>query len=444
MKQVLYTLLFLFANNLSFPQSRMTPESAAADILNNLNNKDFKKVSVLFDENIAAKLNDVKLGQVYASLLEKFGSLKNSSVLPSTRELDGSIIVDQLCGFENMSLICRIKFNDLNKISALQFVPPGQKVSYKTPDYAKPDSIIEREIEIISGEYKLPGILTLPKKGNKFPVVILVHGSGPNSKDESIGPNKIFKDLAYGLSSLGIAVIRYDKRTLVYGAQMMELQDKLTVKEETTDDAKAAIQFAKTIKEIDSEKIFVCGHSLGGMLAPKIAEESPEIAGAIIMAGNARPLPELIIDQTNYLLHLDEFTADDEKKLGEVKKQCVLAMNKNLTLQTSTEILPLQTPAAYWKYLQNYNQILVASKIETPLLILQGQRDYQVTLKEFEIWKETLVNKKNTSFHLYEKLNHLFIEGPGKISTPKEYEEQGNVAHYVINDIAAFVLENKK
>ncbi len=444
MKQVIYTLLFLFANNLSFAQSRMTPEGAAAEILNNLNNKEFKKVTELFDENIAAKLNDIKLGQVYASLLEKFGSFKNSSVLPSRRELDGSIIVDQLCEFENMSLICRIKFNGLNKISALQFVPPSPKLSYKIPQYAKPDSIIEKEIEITSGEYKLPGILTIPKKGNKFPVVILVHGSGPNNKDESIGPNKIFKDLAYGLSSLGIAVIRYDKRTLVYGSQMMDLQDKLTVKEETTDDAKAAIQFAKTIKEIDSKKIFVCGHSLGGMLAPRIAEESPEIAGAIIMAGNARPLPELIIDQTNYLLHLDEFTADDQKKLEEVTKQCQLAMNKNLTLQTSTEILPLQTPAAYWQYLQNYNQTLVASKISAPLFIIQGKRDYQVTTKEFEIWKDALVNKKNTSFHLYEKLNHLFIEGPGEISTPSDYEEQGNVAQYVIDDISAFVFKNKK
>lgn len=444
MKNILTILLFIIFISKIDAQSRMTPEGAAAEILNNLNNKEFKKVTELFDDNLASKISEEKLSQIYASLLDKFGAFKNSTSSLSRRQMDGSILVDQLCDFENMKLIFRIKFNELNKISGLQFLPSPSKLSYKIPDYAKQDSIIEKDITISSGQYQLPGTLTIPKVGTQFPIVILVHGSGPNDRDESIGPNKIFKDLAYGLSAQGIAVLRYDKRTLVYSEQMKLIQDKLTVEEETTIDVKAAIAFAKNIKEIDPKKIFIIGHSLGGMLTPKIASENPEIAGAIIMAGNARPLPDLVIDQTNYLLHMDEFTADDQKNLDVVKKQCELAKSKLLSAKTSTDSLPLQTPAAYWLNLQSYNQTAVASKIKTPLFIFQGKRDYQVTTKEFDLWKIALKGKSNVRFQLYDKLNHLFFEGTGELSTPKEYEEQHNVASYVIDDIAEFIFIKKK
>lgn len=399
MKNVLTILFLIISLTQTDAQNRMTPEIAAVEILNNLNNKEFKKITELFDDIIASKINEEKLSHIYASLIDKFGVFKNNTLSPSRRQMDGSIIVDQLCEFENMKLIFRIKFNEMNKISGLQFLPPPSKLSYKIPVYAKQDSIIEKDINISSGEYQLPGTLTLPNVGNHFPIVILVHGSGPNDRDESIGPNKIFKDLAYGLSAQGIAVLRYDKRTFVYSEQMKLIQDKLTVEEETTIDVKAAIAFAKSVKEIDPKKIFIIGHSLGGMLTPKIALENPEIAGAIIMAGNARPLPELVIDQTNYLLHMDEFTADDQKNLDVVIKQCELAKSKLINANTPTDLLPLQTPAAYWMNLQKYNQTAVASKIKTPLFILQGKRDYQVTTKEYDLWKIALKKKAMLDFN---------------------------------------------
>ncbi len=444
MKNVLTIFFLIISLTQTDAQNRMTPEIAAVEILNNLNNKEFKKITELFDDIIASKINEEKLSHIYASLIDKFGVFKNNTLSPSRRQMDGSIIVDQLCEFENMKLIFRIKFNEMNKISGLQFLPPPSKLSYKIPVYAKQDSIIEKDINISSGEYQLPGTLTLPNVGNHFPIVILVHGSGPNDRDESIGPNKIFKDLAYGLSAQGIAVLRYDKRTFVYSEQMKLIQDKLTVEEETTIDVKAAIAFAKSVKEIDPKKIFIIGHSLGGMLTPKIALENPEIAGAIIMAGNARPLPELVIDQTNYLLHMDEFTADDQKNLDVVIKQCELAKSKLINANTPTDLLPLQTPAAYWMNLQKYNQTAVASKIKTPLFILQGKRDYQVTTKEYDLWKIALKKKSNVRFQLYDKLNHLFFEDLGDVSSPKEYEEQHNVAAYVIDDITEFILSKNK
>ncbi len=92
----------------------------------------------------------------------------------------------------------------------------------------------------------------------------------------------------------------------------------------------------------------------------------------------------------------------------------------------------------YWLYLCNYNQVEEAKKITVPILILQGERDYQVTMKDFQIWKQELKEKRNVSFRSYPKLNHLFLEGEGK-SFPGEYQYAGNIPEYVIEDISVWI-----
>jgi uncharacterized protein len=438
MKNIIQFLFILIPASV-FSQSLLTPEKAAENILQELNNKEYSKITPLFDQIIAAKMNDVQLGQTYESILQKVGAFQKSETSPSERKMDGSIVVDQLCSFENTNLIFRIKFNEQNKISGFQFLPTQPKAQYKVPSYAKPDEITEQEVKVGTGKFILPGILTLPKTGNNFPLVILVHGSGPNDMDETIGPNKIFKDLALGLASKGIAVLRYDKRTLTYGSQMMEIQETITVKEETTDDVKAAIQLSKTIKSINPKQIFIAGHSLGAMLAPRIAQENSGLAGIILLAGNARPMEDLIPEQMDYILRLDDFTAEDEKKMDEINKQTALVKSGKLNSQTSMNDLPLQLPASYWIDLNKYNQLKVASELKLPIMIMQGKRDYQVTEKEYNLWKQSLSKNKNVTFHLYDKLNHVFIEGPGVISNPKEYDIPGNVPEYVIDDLFSFI-----
>lgn len=118
--------------------------------------------------------------------------------------------------------------------------------------------------------YKLPGRFTFPKEGKNFPIVILVHGSGPHDMDETIGPNKPFKDLAEGLASKGVATLRYYKRTKRYPNEVMK-EPEINIYNEVVDDALEAIKLAAAHDKLDEKKLFVLGHSLGGMLAPKIA-----------------------------------------------------------------------------------------------------------------------------------------------------------------------------
>ena len=224
--------------------------------------------------------------------------------------------------------------------------------------------------------------MTLPKGAGPFPAVVLVHGSGPNDRDETIGPNKPFKDIAQGLASQGIAVLRYDKRTKVYPQEMAQLKN-LTVKEEAIDDAAAAVEFLRGQPQIDPKKIFVVGHSLGGYLAPRIAQADSNIAGMIIMAGATRPLEDLMLEQTRYIFESDgSMSAQDQLQISQLQQQVDAV--KALTGQSSSGDAVLGAPASYWIDLKNYRPADLARGLTMPLLIVQGERDYQVTMQDFQ------------------------------------------------------------
>ena len=143
---------------------------------------------------------------------------------------------------------------------------------------------------------------------------MLVHGSGPNDRDETILANKPFRDLAWGLASKGIAVLRYEKRTKEHSAKLMaDGIVNFTVKEETTDDALSAAAQLRVTDGIDPKRIFVLGHSLGGTLAPRIGQADPHLAGLIILAGATRPLEDLMVEQTRYLLSLHGQPSEEEQ-----------------------------------------------------------------------------------------------------------------------------------
>ncbi len=433
-KQIIFTLLLLvcFLNLLSQPAKDIIEISE--QILLNLEDNKFKKIVKHFDNNLSEKLPSEDLENLWNDLNKQLGVFKKSSNI-RTKLTQKYQIVFTTCIFEKMSIDMKLIFDSEGLVTGFFFVPSKSSAAYKDPEYIKFDSIIERKIQIKTGEYILPGAVTLPNHGNKFPVVILVHGSGPNDRDESIGPNKPFRDLALGLASNGIGVIRYDKRTKVYATEMAKYVDSITVMQETIEDALSAIHKAKNMSEIDTGKIYLLGHSLGGMLAPRIAKLYPNLAGIIIMAGNARPLEDLILEQMNYILSLDEISEDDKQELNKIEIQVKNVKSMDSSKQVASSKLPLNISYNYWMDLKNYDQTDIAKNLKNKILILQGERDYQVTMDDYKIWQEELSDNESVRFISYPKLNHLFMEGEGN-STPAEYEKQKNIPDYVIYDIA--------
>jgi uncharacterized protein len=313
--------------------------------------------------------------------------------------------------------------------------------AYHEPSYApQSEEFLEKEIIVKTDSFALKGIFTYPKNQKNSPIVVFVHGSGPSDRDESIGigPNKVFRDLALGLVANGIASVRYDKRTKVYPTKMN--LKTITVREETIDDALSAIALAKTLPNISPEKIFLLGHSLGGMLAPRIAQEKIGLAGILMLAAPARPFEDLVYEQVVYSLKLD----------GSLSKQDSISMKMYENLFQKVKVLNvtepiLGLPAIYWNDLNQNPQVIAAQKLSIPMMILQGESDFQVSMTDYNLWQKALKGKQNIEFRSYPTLNHLFMKSISELgkACTQEYQIPQNVSEKVILDIVKFCKTQK-
>lgn len=411
--------------------------AAANKLAEQLTTGEFDKVPESFNLTMKLLLSTAQLRAAWDGTTSVYGKFERIGESRAV-SVDTYVIVFVTLEFARGKLDTKVAFDQNNRVTGLFFVPHG---NYQTPDYVAVEKLSEIEVQIGKGFFPLSGTLTLPKGDGPFPSVVLVHGSGPNDRDEAVGPNKPFRDLAHGLASQGIAVLRYEKRTRQYGLAMAVLSSSITVKGETIDDAVAAVDLLAAREKIDPKRIFVLGHSLGGYLLPRIIAAQPKIAGGVSLAGSTRPMEDLILEQTRYLLSLDgPPNADLEKQVQQLEQQIAKVKSPDLDAKTMGSELPLGVPASYWLDLRDYDPAAAAKELKVPLLILQGERDYQVTLADFARWKEALADNPNAKLITYPQLNHLFMPGKGK-STPVEYLTPGNVDEHVVRDISEWVLK---
>ncbi|HET6245052.1 MAG: alpha/beta hydrolase [Bacteroidetes bacterium] len=450
MKGLLSSILFLFICANTFAQDSLVYKSIAQEFIKLLVEKQYDQASLLFDFKSSQKYNPVYLKKTWLGIQSQTGEFLIASEFNSKKNADGNSVLIT-CEFQFITLNIKTSFDKQNKISLIEFLPAKTLSSsisdYNPPPYVKKRRIKEEEIYFKTDVFLIPGVYTRPKCKRKTPLVILVHDFGPLDRDATLGSNKIFMDLALGLASKGIAVIRYDKRSFVYAARMIERYgENITIMEETISDVISAVNLAKTLKRVDSEKIYVLGHGIGGMVSPRIASMKQDLAGIIIMAGNARPLEDMLLEQSRYLSEISVsqggLTDAEKIQLYQLEDQIMAVKNPNLNSNTPASELPMNLSSSYWIDMNNYNQISAAKNASIPMLFLQGQRDFQVTLTDFSIWKKELEELEQVSFKLYAELNHMFIEGSG-MSVPKEYLIKGNVPGYVITDISKW-LKNRK
>lgn len=297
-------------------------------------------------------------------------------------------------------------------------------------------------------KYPLNGVLSLPQNASeKVPAVVLVHGSGVADKDETIGANKPFRDIAEYLPTKGIAVLRYDKRTFVYGKQMLKEDfGKLSVEQETIEDAIFAADMLKNDDRIGTDRVYILGHSLGGMLAPRIDAEGGNFAGIIIFAGSPRSLSDIMLGQSEDLLgqlgKLLQIIA--VKQFAALKKKFDAVPAMTVEQAQKTKIFG-KTYAWYFKEMNEHPVSDYLSVIKKPVLILQGEKDFQVTVeKDFNRYRQICADKPNIEFQLYSGLNHLFMKSVyGTVKEyKKEYKTPGMVDPGVLKDIAEWILKN--
>lgn len=433
-------MLVLFLSHAALAQIPETVLKNAQGVLDDLMHSRGEKVYEQSDDEMKAAITAPQLNSLWIGLVMQFGPCKEVSDWKG-QLMNRSQVVTCRLHFEKQMLMFMVSYQD-GKINGLRVMPD----SSATPAASSPggnrkpevnEDFEEREVTVVTGNFELPGFLTVPRDGTGFPCVVLVHGSGPNDRDETLLENRPFQDLAWGLARRGIATLRYDKRAYVYGTRSVPEGEELTLANEVTEDALSAVKLAATQKGIDPGRIFVLGHSLGGAMAPQIAACCPGLKGIILMAGSARPLDVLIAEQITYLNSLNP-TPGWENQLALLKKQFDNVRKSGTPDYDPSVSSPLGQPLSYWQSLDNYRQTEVAEGLTLPVLILNGEKDYNVTLTDFNIWKKALGGKKNVTFKAYPGLNHLFMQSSEK-PTPEDYETPRHIPEYVTGDIAGWI-----
>ena len=406
----------------------------AGEVAALLSKGDLDAVAARFSPQMAAALPAERFRQVWEGLPAQLGALKSLGA-PVVRAAGGFGNAWVPATFEKAVVSLLIVFDGEGRISGFRILPGPPPAEWSPAPYADPAKAREREATVGSGDWALPGTLTLPAAGKApFPALVLVHGSGPHDRDETVGGTKVFRDLAGGLAARGVAVLRYEKRTKAHAARMKGLD--VTPKEEVVDDAVAALALLRAQPEVDPRRIALLGHSLGGMLAPRIAATDGKTAGIVVMAGNTRPVEDLVADQMDHLVSVGAATA--EQAAATKADVARLRALKPGSPEAATATL-LGVPASYWLALREIQPAAEARKLGLPVLVLQGGRDYQVTVKDLEGWKTALGSDPRATIRLLPQLNHLFVAGEGP-STPAEYEKPGHVAPEVVEAIASFLL----
>lgn len=393
-------------------------------------------IHALLTEELQEKLSPEVFKDMFKQSERQFGKLQSTGEWQKETAQGITLYYSDL-KFERYSLRFLLSFDADGRMNTIRLMPVPA-VSTAQPVVYNKEKMLERDVTVGADGFKLPGSLTLPVGKKKVPLVILVHGSGPNDRDETVGPNKPFRDLAWGLAERGIATVRYEKRTKAYGAACVPEGREMDYDTESVDDAVAITTWVKTLPEIDADSVYVLGHSLGATLAPRIAERADGVAGIILVAALARPFEDAIVEQVSYISSLRDSSGSAKKQIEEIKKQA--DNTKKLGTSEFDDKIPLLlgVPRSYWEFANAYKPVEVAVKLTLPMLILQGERDYQVTMEDFGLWRLGLLRNKNAFFKSYPKLNHMLQEGSGK-ATPFEYERESPVVGYVMDDIASFI-----
>lgn len=296
--------------------------------------------------------------------------------------------------------------------------------------------------------YPLPAVLTLPEDGPVKAGLVLVHGSGPSDKDEHIAANHPFKDLAEGLSKRGFAVLRYDKRTFAFGKEMAASPDfkRLTVEEETVQDAAAAVKLLAARPEMQDKPVYLLGHSMGGMLASHIGKDLAEIKGYVLLAGTPRKLWQLVAEQNRMAIKEIPSALSRAAALLFVTQQ-EKAAERLSTLTDEEALKPIHNvfsiSAWYLRHLEGIDAAKLHMADQKPVLVLQGESDRQVTMQDFALWQEALQGHPDVTFKSYPGLHHLFGAYTGEplpfSALMQEYAERTPVDEQVIQDIAEWI-----
>jgi len=315
-----------------------------------------------------------------------------------------------------------------------QQAPQPQDTAQERP----PAGVTEQVVTLGSGEWAVTGIITMPAGGGPFPGAVLMHGSGPGTRDGDVGPNKILREEAWGLAARGVAVLRYDKRATAHRDRYRALGRPATIDEEFTEDGLAAVRLLQATRGVDARRVYIIGHSQSTGLAPHIARQTGA-AGVVLLAAGSRTAAQMIREQVQYATSLTPGDTASERGAREMLAQ-VARMEDPATPDTA---VVMGRPMSYWRAVPPRKAMDDAQALLDGggrVMVVHGGRDYLLTDADFAAWRQRFDGRAGALLRRYADLNHMMQPGEGRM-TPAEYNQRRHVSPQLLRDVAEWIRE---
>lgn len=417
-------------------------EAIATTVIEMARNGRFADIEDLFAPPLRALVSAETVRDAWLVEIGKRGPISTIGEAVIEQAKEGQVRVSVLVTCKHGGLTVVLSVDSKGLLNDLRLAAPEAAASWTPPSYANPKRFDERDVTVGSGPLAVSGTLSLPQGRGPIPGVVLLSGGGPFDRDGTIGLNKPLKDLAWGLASRGVAVLRFDKVTYTHSGQVENARD-FTMTDEYVPHAVAAVHILQQQPMVDPARVFVLGHSMGGKVAPRVATVEASIAGLVIMAGDTQPMQQAAIRVIRFLASLN-LGPTWEDTVETITRQAAMVDSPNLSQSTPATELPFGLSGSYWLDLRGYDPVSTAAAIDKPILILQGGRDYQVTVEDdLSRWKTGIGHRPDVMIRVYDADNHFFFPGAG-LSTPAEYEPAQHVDPAVVADIAEWLMDGNE
>jgi len=396
---------------------------------------DFAAVLAMFAAGPQRRLTAEAIDAAWQTHVNRHGAVW--SIEPSAVRSDsGMMVVTVVLRTPSTALEAVVSMDRRGRLLNLQVTPMA--APWAPPPYAAMDSFSEYEVVLGDRPLAVGGTVSMPTASAPIPGVVLLSGGGPFTRDMTMGENRIGADLAWGLASRGIAVLRFDKPSHTH-RQVLAKNPDFTPTDEYVPYAAAAVDQLRADPAIDASRIVIVGHSMGGSYAPRAAVARPEVAALVLLAAEAEPMNRAAVRVMTHLAALDSASPAMKEAAAAMAGLAANVDSPQLSRRTDPATLPFGYSGAYWLDVRDYDPVGTARQLGKPMLILQGGRDYQVTVDDdLALWRAGLDGREDVSIRVYDADDHLFFPGSGP-STPAGYEPRQHVDASVIADIADWI-----